>query len=609
MSKQTILVADSDSKNLQILKENLEAANFNILTVNNGLQAWEKISQNPPALVLTEVSLTGLDGLRLLERLQRTKATSSVPLIFLTNKRELQDRVRSLKMGAKDYLVKPLHVKEVIAHIKMVLGRLERRKSTESNSFFKIMGKLEELNLLDLIEDFGVEQKTGILTVHNSNKKMGQIYFKDGCVINAVHEQFRRENAIFQMLPWKSGYFTMVFKDVDIEDEIAVSNLGLLLQGLRRMEQRQKYLNQLPSPHIKLLPTSVFRKILSKKKPAKDLIQFVSLFDGKRNVLDVIDESCYDDLKTLERIVRLYRQGFIKPVEIPQSIDDPEKAVKPASPEIPAGHLFEDNTKPQLDISPIAEVLKFKAPPFEPEEEIVVNAGPNGTDKELIHIQSTEAISPQIPDSDRSIITRPPILPLLPSIRNKPEPEITRQERKNHNGVSIFIGDDMLGDHSLFDTIFDGNFQVRHFTNHGIGEVKHGNVLLSNKLELSIISIPHSGQFNRLLEHFSDKLINYALIVDCKKPETLDYVGYLARTLDEKYAAPFYIFAVNQKDSDITSIDVLRDRMGISAKLPAVSCDVISKKAILGLISKFIIDLPDENQQVTKKEPFEPVQF
>ncbi|MBN2088493.1 response regulator [candidate division KSB1 bacterium] len=312
MSEQLILVADGDPKNLQILKEHLGEANFQVATVNTGLQAWEYIKKSRPTLVLSEVTLPGLDGLQLLEKMQKDPETAPIPLIFLTNRRELQDRVRSLKMGAKDYLVKPLHVKEVIAHIKMVLARLARRQADDSQSFFKLNGRLEELSVIELIESFGVERKTGILTVTSQQGKSGQIYFKDGCVINAKQDKFQKEKAIFEMLNWANGTFNMVFKEVNVPDEIAVSNLGLLLEGLKRLEQREKLTKQIPNLDTTFLPTATFMKLISQRNLSAEYVKLIALFDGKHRVEEILNLSPFDDLKTLEVIVQLNKQQLIK---------------------------------------------------------------------------------------------------------------------------------------------------------------------------------------------------------------------------------------------------------------------------------------------------------
>ncbi len=313
MDNPTILVADGDPKNLQILRESLEASGFEVIVASDGLQAWQKISSDVPDLILSEVNLPKLDGFQLLEKLKADPVTSSIPLMFLTNRRELQDRVRSLRGGVKDYMIKPLHVKEVIARVRMILRRMERIREEDVESARKLAGRLEEFSVIDLIENFGMERKTGILTLYNANNKSGEIYFRDGAVINASLANLKAEKAVYQMLPWKHGHFTMTFKEINVPDEIAVSNLGLLLQGFKRMEERERLFKALPSPETTFITTETFRNIIAKRELTTDVAKFISLIDGKRDILQIIDESNYDDIKTLERLVKLHQQGFIKP--------------------------------------------------------------------------------------------------------------------------------------------------------------------------------------------------------------------------------------------------------------------------------------------------------
>jgi len=313
MINQVILVADSDPKNLLILKENLQASGFQVITANDGNKAWDETQINMPGLILSEINLPNLNGFKLLEKLHSDPNTSNIPMIFLTNQRDVQQRVKAFQLGAKDYLVKPLHVKEVIAHIRMVLRRIKKLHAAETKQYQKLSGKLQEVNLADLIENFSIDRKSGILTINNGNDITGHIYFRDGIIINASLGNFSPENAIYQMLPWKNGYFNMLFKEVDdIKDVVSISNLGILLEGYKRIEHREKYLQMFPSSDTVFKLSASFKEIITKKSIPDDIREFIALFDGERTILDIIDSSSMDDLKTLERLSRLYNHGFIE---------------------------------------------------------------------------------------------------------------------------------------------------------------------------------------------------------------------------------------------------------------------------------------------------------
>jgi len=656
MNDQSILVADSDPKNLQILKENLEIAGFRVATVTNGVQAWELIRKTPPTIVLSEVNLPEMDGLQLLERIQNDAQLAPIPLIFLTNKRELKDRVQSLKMGAKDYLVKPLHVKEVIAHIKMVIARIERQRSNETNSYFKIVGKLEELNVFDLIESFGIERKTGILTITNQQKLSGEIFFKDGCVINARQGDFKKERAIFQMLPWTSGGFSMVFREVIVPDEIAVSNLGLLLQGLKRMEQREKLLTQLPPVNVTFLPTSTFKNLIAKRKMSPEMVRFISLFDGKRTVGDILNFSVYDDLRTLELTVRLFKQGFIKPtnefaaptLKIPR----PEPELPEIKP-VPLADL--DEPRPAKTKEPIrtVNIATDADTPFIDKIEVIRKNGTHATAPqrlpEISESQRLEAPGPKEREESGQKMTpeKLPVepiagekmpetpageLPLAARPRTGKEPEsfpkpaidseiiqtVVFKKREEppatepksippgqpvKTGLVLFLGDSEESGKSIFRTLTNDTYKIRNFNNIGTGEIKYSRVKVATGYALNLISLPLKGRIDLVLEKYADNLTTFTLIVNCLDLKNLDYFGYLSRMFYEKYTVPFFITAINFQASELASLDVLRDRMGVHPRIPAFDCQPTDRVAIRNALKEMIPDWPiDPSIKVVETE-------
>ncbi|MFQ5632011.1 MAG: response regulator, partial [bacterium] len=312
MENPLILVADADTKNLQILRDSLESSGFSVISANDGILAWEKIQSQHPDLILSEVNLPNYDGFQLLEKLKEDPITSIIPVMFLTNRREIQDRVRSLRGGVKDYMIKPLHVKEVIARIRMILRRIERVKSDDSDSSKKMAGRLEEYSVIELIDNFGAERKTGVLQIYNEHNRNGEIWFKYGAVVHASFGTLKAEKAVYQMLPWQRGHFIMTFKEVQVPETINISNLGLLLHGYKRMEQREQLFKQLPSPETTFVLTEAFRKVVFRKELSQEASKFIALIDGRRDIMQIIDESVYDDIHTLERLVKLHKEGLIR---------------------------------------------------------------------------------------------------------------------------------------------------------------------------------------------------------------------------------------------------------------------------------------------------------
>jgi len=117
-----VLVIDDEEAARRAVAEGLQELGWEVLEAGDGLSGLEAAVQGRPDVVLLDLRLPGLEGEQVLQRLRRT---SRVPLIVISAKREEDDRVAALDMGADDYLVKPFTVRELAARIRAVLRRSE----------------------------------------------------------------------------------------------------------------------------------------------------------------------------------------------------------------------------------------------------------------------------------------------------------------------------------------------------------------------------------------------------------------------------------------------------------------------------------------------------
>jgi diguanylate cyclase (GGDEF)-like protein len=123
-----ILVVDDDPDILQYVKMNLELEGFEAETASNGLEALQIATKHPPALVLMDVMMPGMDGLTTLRHLRNDPTTSSVPVVMLTARALAKDRVKGLDLGADDYITKPFDLEELISRIRTVLRRSQQMR-------------------------------------------------------------------------------------------------------------------------------------------------------------------------------------------------------------------------------------------------------------------------------------------------------------------------------------------------------------------------------------------------------------------------------------------------------------------------------------------------
>ncbi|MCG8378585.1 MAG: response regulator, partial [Proteobacteria bacterium] len=97
---QQILVADDDVSALQILSQMLAEIGFDVRACGNGLDALESIRKRQPSLLISDISMPGIDGFELCQQIKQTPSLKSLPVIFITGRNEVSNIVRAFNIGA-----------------------------------------------------------------------------------------------------------------------------------------------------------------------------------------------------------------------------------------------------------------------------------------------------------------------------------------------------------------------------------------------------------------------------------------------------------------------------------------------------------------------------
>ena len=114
-----ILIVEDETTISRLIEVSLKRAGYDCIVANDGVTAADLIEANGFDLALLDIMLPGLDGYDLLEYLR----PMGTPVIFITAKSSLKDRVQGLRLGADDYLVKPFEIEELLARVETVLRR------------------------------------------------------------------------------------------------------------------------------------------------------------------------------------------------------------------------------------------------------------------------------------------------------------------------------------------------------------------------------------------------------------------------------------------------------------------------------------------------------
>src|SRR3954454_5551347 len=121
MADAAVLLVDDDARILRMLERTLSAEGYSVDAVADGGTALAHVERSVPDLIVLDVTMPGLDGLAVTRRLRARRL--AVPILLLTAREALEERVAGLDAGADDYLVKPFEIEELMARVRAMLRR------------------------------------------------------------------------------------------------------------------------------------------------------------------------------------------------------------------------------------------------------------------------------------------------------------------------------------------------------------------------------------------------------------------------------------------------------------------------------------------------------
>ncbi|MGR3173085.1 MAG: sigma-54-dependent transcriptional regulator [Candidatus Scalindua sp.] len=262
MSK--ILVVDDEVKACELLKRLLKKNEYDVIISHNGEDAIEKVKNDKPDAMLLDVRMPGMDGIEVLKRVR--KIDPLLPVILVTAYGNIGNAVQAVKLGAYDYLTKPVDNDKIAVALRNALNELQLKRETrmlrsnlnENPPLFELMGSSDEINkVYDQINSVSPTNFTVILygetgsgkelvakAIHNQSlRKDGEFVAVDcGAIPETLIESelFGYEKGAFTGADKRrEGYFEMASKGTLFLDEIG--NLPIHMQSklLRALEERR----------------------------------------------------------------------------------------------------------------------------------------------------------------------------------------------------------------------------------------------------------------------------------------------------------------------------------------------------------------------------------
>jgi DNA-binding response OmpR family regulator/Flp pilus assembly protein TadD len=306
--KQELLVVDSDAKDLRLIEVSLKKVGFTVTTAIHGKDALEKMQLSPPHLLLACADLPGMSGLDLCRAVKSDPRLSAIPVVLFASEKSLELRVKGLELGAEDFLTGPLYTQELVMRVRVILHKAQKELVDKRSGRAGFSGSLSDMGVVDLVQTFELGRKTG--TIRLETNRIGCIYLREGRLIDAEVGRLTGEKAFYRLLSVAEGKFEVGFGSIDRLEQIGISTQALLMEGMRRLDEWGRLQEQLP-PLDSIFEVDYHQLAARLFEIPDEIDGLLRLFDGKRSLSGVVEDSELDDLETLAIISKLFFAGLI----------------------------------------------------------------------------------------------------------------------------------------------------------------------------------------------------------------------------------------------------------------------------------------------------------
>jgi CheY-like chemotaxis protein len=232
-----ILLVDDNPMVLGMLKQSL-ATLGKVNTATDAADALLRAVDDPPDLLVTDYRMPGMDGRQLIEKLRSRPATANFAAIILATKSDISERLGQDPVD--DFVEKPFFLKDATRRIKRVIDKIALEKMAKAvPSDGVLRGSLTQMNVIDLMQSLEMGRKSCLLSLTKDGEKC-DVYFTEGQVVHAVYGTLKGDAAVFKVLRWTGGNFQLNFDGKTTETSTQLNTQGLLMEGLRLLDESNR---------------------------------------------------------------------------------------------------------------------------------------------------------------------------------------------------------------------------------------------------------------------------------------------------------------------------------------------------------------------------------
>jgi CheY-like chemotaxis protein len=251
------------------------------------------------------------------------------PAVVLISAPDVESKRRGLEAGADDFLERPIYVQEVVARARALLQRRERERLELSaqgqGQGERFVSTIDDVPLVDLLRSIAAHQKSGVAQLLGGEGVRGEIFFRQGRVVDAEVGRLSGRDAVYRLFCWRTGRLEVEWKSIRRKDTIEMAPPDLLMEALRRVDDWRRLVAELPP--LDAVYEVDYRLLAERLADIPDEVnRILRLFDGMRTIMQVIDDSGLSDLDAVAALVKLGRERIIHDVQVTAENEDASAA-------------------------------------------------------------------------------------------------------------------------------------------------------------------------------------------------------------------------------------------------------------------------------------------
>jgi CheY-like chemotaxis protein len=241
-----LLLVDDNPMVLGMLEQALTPL-AKVTSASDAADALLKAVDDAPDLLVCDYRMPGMDGRQLVEKLKSRPATANFSTVLMASKADIAERL-SPQDAADDYLEKPFFLKDATRRVKRMIDRISLEKMAKTApSDGVVRGNLSQMNVIDLMQSLEMGRKSCRLLLNNEGEKC-EVFFVEGQVKHATYGSLVGDEAVFKVLRWRGGNFELDFEGKTGKETTQLNTQGLLMEGLRLLDESQREGGAEPEP-------------------------------------------------------------------------------------------------------------------------------------------------------------------------------------------------------------------------------------------------------------------------------------------------------------------------------------------------------------------------